>query len=184
MKFIYQLRIYHTEVSSGKKWVWRPDGYSPSEPFFVSNPMPTAEDDGVVVTLASPMSTERDDLEPFFAILNGRDLTELARAYLPKGYTLPVGFHGIYVQAEKPWIWSKSSLSTTWYIFCKSFLRMDSKVRFYTDYLSDYLNKKFYQKYIDFTADYIHYSNKNISGDKSYLFIFFMKLLRSVKHEK
>ena len=98
----FQLRIYHTEVSSGKKWVWRPDGYSPSEPFFVSNPTPTAEDDGVVVTLASPMSTERDDLEPFFAILNGRDLTELARAYLPKGYTVPVGFHGIYVQAEKP----------------------------------------------------------------------------------
>ena len=102
VQLIYQFRIYHTEVSSGKKWVWRPDGYSPSEPFFVSNPMPTAEDDGVVVTLASPMSTERDDLEPFFAILNGRDLTELARAYLPKGYTVPVGFHGIYVQAEKP----------------------------------------------------------------------------------
>ena len=52
----------------------------------------------IVLTLASPMSTE-EDLRPFFAILNGQDLSEIARAYLPHGYTLPIGFHGTFVKS-------------------------------------------------------------------------------------
>ena len=34
---------------------------------------------------------------PFVAILNGRDLTERARAYLPEGYTVPSTFHGVWL---------------------------------------------------------------------------------------
>lgn len=56
-------RIYHTEISTETRWVWREEGYSPSEPSFVAHPMPTNEDDGVILSLCSPMSTERPDLK-------------------------------------------------------------------------------------------------------------------------
>ena len=93
-------RIYHTEISSKKRWVWREDGYSPSEPIFVSSPDPTSEDDGVILSLVSPYDSrdDKNEFKPFLLILNGRDLTELARAYFPEEYSIPIGFHGTWVK--------------------------------------------------------------------------------------
>ena len=38
------------------------EGYSPSEPIFVSHPIPSAEDDGVTLSLVSPMDSTIDNL--------------------------------------------------------------------------------------------------------------------------
>ena len=60
-------RIYHFEISTGKKWVWIEKGYSPSEPAYVSCREESRKcvgeaADGVVLSLVSPMSTENPKL--------------------------------------------------------------------------------------------------------------------------
>jgi len=56
-------RLYHTEISTNKRWMWREEGYSPSEPQFIRNPMPVGDDDGCIISLVSPLSTENYDLK-------------------------------------------------------------------------------------------------------------------------
>jgi len=91
-------RIYHTHISRGQRYVWHESGYSPSEPVFVSRPHATGEDDGVVLSLVSPLSD--DTLTPFVVVLDGRTLVELSRLYLPDYVHVPVGFHSSWVPDE------------------------------------------------------------------------------------
>ena len=51
---IFQDRIYHVQWSTLKRWVWMEQGYHPSEPIMIPNPNPTAEDDGLLLSLVSP----------------------------------------------------------------------------------------------------------------------------------
>lgn len=88
-------RVYHVDIESNNKWVYMIEGYGPSEPSFVKSPFSDEEDDGVIVVSMSPLSDS--ELRPFAAVLNARDMTEIARAYFPEGSKNPIGFHGIWV---------------------------------------------------------------------------------------
>lgn len=74
--------------------------YSPSEPVFVGRPHASGEDDGVVLSLVSPLSD--DTLTPFIVVLDGRTLAELSRLYLPEYVHVPVGFHSSWVPDAEP----------------------------------------------------------------------------------
>jgi carotenoid cleavage dioxygenase-like enzyme len=58
------------------------------EPIFVPAPSPTAEDDGVLLSVVLDAPTERS----YLLVLDARSLSELARAYAP--HVVPFGFHG------------------------------------------------------------------------------------------
>jgi len=88
-------RIYHVNTATRERWVYSVEGYSPSEPAFVKNPLTEDEDDGIIMALMSPLADP--ELEPFIILLDGRTLTYRAHAYLPEGVEAPVGFHGMWV---------------------------------------------------------------------------------------
>ncbi|MEF8801555.1 MAG: carotenoid oxygenase family protein [Halolamina sp.] len=67
---------------------WSEPGLHPGEAIFVPAPSPTAEDDGVLLSLALDGRAERSVL----LCLDAETLTERARAPLP--HRLPYGFHG------------------------------------------------------------------------------------------
>ena len=50
------LRIFHIQKSTEKRWVYKIEGYTCSEPIFVKNPQLGLDDDeGVVLTLMTPI---------------------------------------------------------------------------------------------------------------------------------
>jgi len=67
----------------------------PTEPVYIPNPLLDDEDEGVLVSIVSPYMDW--DLQPFIVFLNAKDMTEIARGYLPKKYYIPVGFHSYWV---------------------------------------------------------------------------------------
>ncbi len=67
---------------------WSEPGFHPGEAIFVPEPSPTAEDDGVLLSLALDGRAERSVL----LCLDAETLSERARALLP--HRLPYGFHG------------------------------------------------------------------------------------------
>jgi carotenoid cleavage dioxygenase-like enzyme len=75
---------------------WSQPGLHPGEPLFVPAPSPTAEDDGVLLSLALDGHAERSVL----LCLDAATLTERARAPLP--HRLPYGFHGQFYGDPDP----------------------------------------------------------------------------------
>jgi carotenoid cleavage dioxygenase-like enzyme len=75
---------------------WSEPGLHPGEPIFVPAPSPTAEDDGVLLSLALDGHAGRSVL----VCLDAATLTERARAPLP--HRLPYGFHGQFYDAAAP----------------------------------------------------------------------------------
>jgi len=89
-------RLYHVDVTAKRRWVYRVENYSPSEPQYIRQPnSDITKSDGVVVSLMSPINDLK--LRPFMAILNATTMEEIGRAYTPPGVTVPVGFHGAWV---------------------------------------------------------------------------------------
>ena len=83
--------------------MWRRSGFSPSEPVFVPRPDSTAEDDGVLITLASKI----DENEPvsWFFVLDAHNLRELAAGVMidqesARAIHVPVGFHSYWVKQD------------------------------------------------------------------------------------
>lgn len=62
----------------------------PSEPIFVENPNPQSEDDGVL--LVQVLSDDND----YLSVLDAKDMTEIARAELPKEVRSTFTFHGFF----------------------------------------------------------------------------------------
>ena len=58
---------------------WEADNCYPSEPVFIQCPNTTSEDDGVVLSAVIGVQGQKS----FLLILNGKDMTEIARAYVP-----------------------------------------------------------------------------------------------------
>ncbi|KAK7883185.1 hypothetical protein WMY93_029359 [Mugilogobius chulae] len=76
----------------GKKMkVWDQPGLYPSEPIFVPSPSPTAEDDGVVLSV---VITPNEDKSTFLLVLDAQTFKELGRAEVP--VNIPYGFHGAF----------------------------------------------------------------------------------------
>ena len=49
-------RVFHIEKSTEKRWVYKIEGYTCSEPIFVKNPqLGTDDDEGVVLTVMTPI---------------------------------------------------------------------------------------------------------------------------------
>ncbi|KAL4425949.1 hypothetical protein ABPG75_009965 [Micractinium tetrahymenae] len=71
--------------------IWHESGTLVGEPAFVPAPGATAEDDGVVLTVLV-----QADGSAALSVLDGRTLTEVARAQLP-GWQLTIGFHGCFI---------------------------------------------------------------------------------------
>ena len=54
--YVYIFRIFHIQKSTEKRWVYKIEGYTCSEPIFVKNPQLGLDDDeGVVLTLMTPI---------------------------------------------------------------------------------------------------------------------------------
>ena len=53
---IFQDRIYHVQFSTLERWVWKVQGYHPSEPVFIQDPNSDNESDGILLSLVSPMA--------------------------------------------------------------------------------------------------------------------------------
>ena len=69
-----QVDVKTKEVKS-----WEADNCYPSEPVFIQRPNATAEDDGVVLSAVIGVRGQKS----FLLVLNGEDMTEAARAYVP-----------------------------------------------------------------------------------------------------
>jgi carotenoid cleavage dioxygenase-like enzyme len=75
---------------------WSEEGLHPGEAIFVPAPSQSAEDDGVLLSLAVDGKAERS----VFLCLDAETLTERARAPLP--HRLPYGFHGQFYDSTDP----------------------------------------------------------------------------------
>lgn len=75
---------------------WSEAGVHPGEALFVPAPDPTAEDDGVLLSLAVDGYDERSLL----LCLDAETMTERARAVLP--HRVPYGFHGQFYEMSNP----------------------------------------------------------------------------------
>ena len=78
-----------THAQTSKVWV-PSTNHLPSEPVFVANPEGTAEDDGVLLTVA--MDAERR--KSAMIVINATTMVELGRANMPMVFSY--GFHGLY----------------------------------------------------------------------------------------
>ena len=92
--YVAELQITKFDVKSKAVVAhWRPEGGFPlSEPKFVARPGGSSEDDGVVLAPAV-----NGDGRCLVAVLDGKDLSELARCYTPE--TFLFGFHSTFVAA-------------------------------------------------------------------------------------
>jgi carotenoid cleavage dioxygenase-like enzyme len=75
---------------------WSERGLHPGEAIFVPAPSPSAEDDGVLLSLAVDGTADRS----VFLCLDAGTLTERARAPLP--HRIPYGFHGQFYDSTDP----------------------------------------------------------------------------------
>lgn len=80
--------LVKVDVDTGETTVWAEPGTYPGEPVFVESPHPSAEDDGVVLSVVLDSDTERS----FLLVLDARTFEEVARAAVP--HHVPLGFHG------------------------------------------------------------------------------------------
>ena len=83
-------RVVKIDAETGSAETFADGGDYFGEPLFVPNPDGDAEDDGVVLTLALDVDTERSRL----LVLDGETFAERARATLP--HAPPFDFHGRY----------------------------------------------------------------------------------------
>ncbi|MCJ1481701.1 hypothetical protein MMC06_001860 [Schaereria dolodes] len=77
----------HTQTSR----VWNPTtNHLPSEPVFIANPQGTAEDDGVLLTVAMDAERKKSSM----IVINATTMAEIGRAQMP--IAMGYGFHGIF----------------------------------------------------------------------------------------
>jgi len=76
------------DVETGEEWTYEVADGHVSEPIFVPRPEGDAEDAGVVLTVVLDDAAEHS----WLVVLDGTDLTELARAKVP--HAIPFDFHG------------------------------------------------------------------------------------------
>ncbi|RZQ60517.1 carotenoid oxygenase family protein [Amycolatopsis suaedae] len=83
-------QLVKLDVHTGVTSVWRQPGCYPGEPVFVPAPDPSAEDDGVLLSVVLDGARQRS----FLLVLDAGSFTELARAEAP--HAIPFGFHGMF----------------------------------------------------------------------------------------
>jgi len=66
---------------------WGTPGYLPNEPHFIANPNGTAEDDGVILTVAYDFNNDKSSL----VIIDAHDMKTVQEFELP--YMIPWSFH-------------------------------------------------------------------------------------------
>ncbi len=88
--------ITKVDLDGPTTYTWAEPDLHPGEPLFVPSPSPSAEDDGVLLSLGLDASAERSVL----LCLDAGTLIELARAELP--HRLPYGFHGQFYATTDP----------------------------------------------------------------------------------
>jgi carotenoid cleavage dioxygenase-like enzyme len=81
------------DLQQGSLQVWHEAGTLVGEPTFVPAPGAAAEDDGVALVVLV-----QADGNSALVVLDGRDLTELARCTLP--YKTTIGFHGTFIPSS------------------------------------------------------------------------------------
>ena len=123
-------RIYKGNVETKERAVWIEPGFMVSELVVASRPenYPIRSEFDKVKTVigayATPCSKEDvpdgTEARPFYVILDGEDLNELARAYAPVGEHLPISFHmswddwnDVYEPVETTTADGRDEISTT-----------------------------------------------------------------------
>jgi torulene dioxygenase len=86
--------IVKSDWLTGKFIRWQPEsGEScPCEPVFIARPGAVAEDDGIVLTIV----INKKGTHSILVALDGRDLSEIARADMPQVYA--IGPHGSFIE--------------------------------------------------------------------------------------
>ncbi|KAI1628316.1 carotenoid oxygenase [Exophiala viscosa] len=89
-------RIAKADWQTGKTWTWQPENGDscPCEPVFIQRPEAAEEDDGVVLTII----INRGGTHSILVALDGKDLTQIARADMPQVYGL--GPHGSFIEGK------------------------------------------------------------------------------------
>jgi carotenoid cleavage dioxygenase-like enzyme len=88
----YRARVVRIDVGSGRVSSFAADGWLFGEPIFVARPDGSAEDDGVLLTIAHGLDRRATAL----AVLDARTLAEVAWAELDAA--VPLGFHGSFMR--------------------------------------------------------------------------------------
>ena len=82
--------------------LWRVPDVTPSEPVFAKRPGGTAEDDGVLLSVALDTSPSKGKGQSALVVIDAKTMKEVARAEMP--VIFPFGFHGHYTPSgAKPW---------------------------------------------------------------------------------
>lgn len=88
-------RIVKIDNKTGESLIWKDEetaSPNPGEPIFVPNPVGTAEDDGVLLTVVLDGESGKSSL----VILNAQSMKVVARAKMQTA--VPLGFHGTFVK--------------------------------------------------------------------------------------
>ncbi|XP_067950297.1 carotenoid-cleaving dioxygenase, mitochondrial-like [Watersipora subatra] len=92
----FRSSIAKVDVESKASTRWRgTSNQHPSEPVFLARPRPggSSEDDGVVLSTVCDTDPGNRD---FLLVLDAKNLTEIARAYVPETVRIPYSIHGSY----------------------------------------------------------------------------------------
>lgn len=81
------------DVETRETKIWLKEGFSPSEPIYVSRPESTEEDDGCVIFSAVDM---KDPKKVLLVILNASTFQEEAAVEFSALGTITKDFHGIF----------------------------------------------------------------------------------------
>ncbi|KAI9144747.1 carotenoid oxygenase [Paraphysoderma sedebokerense] len=86
--------IVKADLSGKTRTEWKESGCYPSETLMIPDPeaSETEEDKGILISVVLDTKVNRS----FILFLDGRDLHEIARAYLP--CSVPFGFHGSWTR--------------------------------------------------------------------------------------
>jgi len=88
-------KITKINVADGSLLDYHIKGVMATEPIFVSNPSPTAEDDGIL--LAVILQDDPNDVN--LVILNAKDMTEITNIKFTAKGPVTATFHGIFTPA-------------------------------------------------------------------------------------
>jgi len=100
-------RIYYTQISTKTRKVWHEIGYACTELMIINSP---DQSECVLLFMASPFEITEKTPTAFVVMLDGKDLTELGRAYFPENVRISWSAHSTWIPQLAP---ASPEVSTT-----------------------------------------------------------------------
>merc|ERR1719213_624994 len=90
-------RVYKTKFSNKERHVWQEVGHYCSEVAVIEN---SDRSETMILLLATPFEITKETSRAFLVVLDGKDLSEIDRAYFPEEVKLPWMAHTTWVDVE------------------------------------------------------------------------------------